>query len=276
MIFQIGDQTKEMARKEVVPVKKVTAFVGTPRKKHTYNAVLEFLRQLEALGGVETEVVSLSDYRIGTCRGCKNCFEKGEEFCPLKDDRDLLIGKMVASDGVIFASPNYSFMVSALLKTFLERLGFVLHRPRFHRKTFTSIVVQGIYGGQKIVKYLDFVGKGLGFDVVKGSCTTALEPMTPKEQQKRDEVLARQAGRFHQRLWLSTDHVPGFLELLVFRLGRTGIRVALDGRSRDYRYYAEKGWFNSDYYYPIHLGILKRGLGRIFDLIGARMWKARD
>ncbi len=33
---------------------------------------------------------------------------------------------------------------------FLDRLGFVFHRPRFFGKAFTSIVAQGIYGGGKI------------------------------------------------------------------------------------------------------------------------------
>jgi multimeric flavodoxin WrbA len=93
-------------------VKKVTAFVGTARKKHTHSAVQGFLANLEAHGDVECEIVPLGDYRIEMCRGRKLCFEKGEEFCPLKDDRDALIGKIMASDGVVFASPNYSFQVS--------------------------------------------------------------------------------------------------------------------------------------------------------------------
>lgn len=95
-------------------VKRVTAFIGTARKKSTYGAVREFLDRLEALGGVECEIVALTDYRIETCRGCRLCLDKGEEFCPLKDDRDVLIEKMMASDGVVFASPNYSFQVSAI------------------------------------------------------------------------------------------------------------------------------------------------------------------
>ena len=181
-------------------MKKVTAFVGSARKKHTYDAVRQFLDNLQSLGDVEYEIVVLSDYRLGTCRGCKVCFVKGEEFCPLKDDRDVLIEKMMASDGVVFASPNYSFQVSAIMKIFLDRLGFVFHRPRFFGKTFTSIVAQGIYGGGKIVKYLDFVGNGLGFNTVKGSCFTALEPMTEKEKQKMDRALAKQSRRFHERL----------------------------------------------------------------------------
>lgn len=47
-------------------VKRVTAFVGTARKKHTYSAVREFLDRLEAHGGVECEIVTLNDFRIDT------------------------------------------------------------------------------------------------------------------------------------------------------------------------------------------------------------------
>jgi multimeric flavodoxin WrbA len=58
-------------------MKKVTAFVGTASKKHTLYAVRQFLSGLESLGDVESEVVVLSDYRLGACRGCKTCFTKG-------------------------------------------------------------------------------------------------------------------------------------------------------------------------------------------------------
>ena len=258
---------------ENTAVKRVTAFVGSPRKKYTYDAVREFLERVEALGGVESEIVMLSDYRIESCRGCKLCFVRGEEFCPRKDDRDVLIEKMMASDGVVFASPNYSFQVSGIMKTFLDRLGFVFHRPRFHGKTFTSIVVQGIHGGGKIVKYLSFVGMGLGFKVVKGSCSTAFEPMTEKEQQKRDKALARQCKRFHAQLSKPAGRVPSLFELFIFRYARTSIRLTLDDGNLDYRYYSEHGWFDSDYYYPTRLGVLKRTAGNLFDWIFTRKYR---
>ena len=76
---------------------KITAFIGTASKKHTLSAVNQFLNHLKSLGDMETEIVVLSDYNIGICRGCKVCFEKGEEFCPMKDDPDMLIEKMTAS-----------------------------------------------------------------------------------------------------------------------------------------------------------------------------------
>jgi len=265
----------EEAKVTTGAAKKVTAFVGSARKRHTYNAVCEFLEKLDAFGGVEPEIVRLGEYRIETCRGCKACFDRGEEFCPLKDDRDVLIEKIMASDGVVLASPNYSFQVSGLMKVFLDRMGFLFHRPRFHGKAFTSIVAQGIGGGKKLVEYLDFAAARLGFDVVKGSCSTAREPMTEKEQRKRSEALARQSTRFYRQLSKPTDHTPNLVHLMGFRMARTGIRQELDERSRDYTYYSERGWFEAEYYYPTHLGLLKRGAGHLFDAISARIFKPR-
>lgn len=251
-------------------MKKVTAFVGTARKKHTYYAVHKFLNSLESLGDVEYEILALTDYQLEMCRGCKNCFCKGEEFCPLKDDRDVLIRKMMTSDGIVFATPNYSYQVSATMKAFLDRLGFVFHRPCFFGKTFTSIVAQGIYGGAKIVKYLDFVGMGLGCNFVKGSCTTALDPMNEQERRKIDRVVVGHSRKFHSGLMQPAYPVPTFLKLFAFRAARTSIRVMLDESSRDYTYYRDKGWFESDYFYPTRLNVLKRASGDLIDYISWR------
>jgi multimeric flavodoxin WrbA len=256
-------------------MKKITAFVGTSRKGHTYQATAEFAEQLRAGADVEVEIVRLGEYDIKTCRGCKVCFERGEESCPLSDDWSDLFAKVLESDGIVFASPNYSFQVSGLMKVFLDRFGWVFHRPNLHGKTFTSIVVQGIYGGKKIVKYLDFVGKGLGCDVVKGSCATAFEPMTAKEQAKRDRALAKQAQRFARQLAEPAGAAPGLFELLIFRYARTSMWHELDETNRDWQYYEQQGWFESDYYYETELGVGKRVLGRALDAVFARVAQGR-
>jgi hypothetical protein len=179
----------------------------------------------------------------------------------------------MASDAVVLASPNYSFQVSALMKIFLDRLGFAFHRPRFFGKTFTSIIAQGIYGGEKIERYLDFVGTGLGFNTVKGSCITALEPMTEKEKQKIDTIIAAHSRRFYQRMLKPAYPSPTLFKLMVFRMSRTGMELRLDDRSLDYRYYEDKGWFESDYFYPIRINALKKAFGGLFDAMATRIWK---
>lgn len=258
-------------------MKKVTAFVGSARRRHTYAAVGRFLENLKALGlgEIETEIIPLSDYRIGTCRGCLLCFKKGEEFCPMKDDdRDSLFGKIMASDGVVLATPVYSFQVSALMKIFLDRMGFLFHRPRFHGKAFTCIAVEGLYGGAGVLKYLEFVGGGLGFNVVKGSRILSLEQKLGVERRKRERILDHHAARFYDRLMEPAFPTPSLLQLLAFRMGRTSIRQLLGDDSRDYTYYRDKGWFSSDYFYPTRLGPLKKLAGVLFDWAAARKFKA--
>jgi len=249
---------------------KVTAFIGSARKKHTYRAAENFLQNLHSLGNIEYEIVRLSDYNLETCKGCKLCLDKGEELCPLQDDRDKLIEKMMNSDGVIFASPNYSFQVSALMKLFLDRLGFVFHRPRFFGKTFTSIVAQGIYGGKDIVKYFNFIGNGLGFNVVKGSCITTLEPITEKGQKKIDEIIDQQSKKFYAKLIKKEYPTPSLFKLMIFRMSRSSIKIMLNENYKDYTYYKEKGWFESDYFYPVRLNPLKKLTGKFFDIMARR------
>jgi multimeric flavodoxin WrbA len=265
-------------------MKSVTAFVGSARRHGvTYRATRRFLDDLQSFGDVRSEVVFLSEYDIGLCRGCKACFIRGEELCPLHDDRDLLIERMARSDGVVLASPVYSFQVSAHLKAFLDRLGFAFHRPRFHGKAYTSIVVEGLYGGRQVLRYLDLVGGGLGFNVVKGSrivCRknpdTAHEPMLDEERRRMDGSLAEHARRFHGLLTGPRFPEPTLLQLLAFRMARTSIGLELGDDRPDHAYYRDRGWFDSDYFYPTTLGPLKRAAGAVFDGLAARSSRARE
>jgi hypothetical protein len=51
----------------------------------------------------------------------------------------------------------------------------------------------------------------------------------------------------------------------------TSMRRMLDENSRDFVYYRDHGWFESDYYYPTHLGPFKKVAGTAFDWAGARV-----
>jgi multimeric flavodoxin WrbA len=257
-------------KREAKHMKRVTAFVGSARKKHTHDAVVQFLNNLQALGDVEYEIVTLHDYTLKACQGCELCIWKGAEFCPLKDDRDVLMDKIMVSDGVVFATPNYCGQVSGIMKTFLDRFVFVCHRPRYFGKVCTSIVTYSFARGDKIVEYLDIFAMTLGFNVVKGTCVSGLDPRTERDQQKIDRARVRQAKQFYAGLAKPTCPAPSLLRLAIFRTFRSMIRQAADDSTRDYRYYAEKGWLESDYYYPTRLGPLKKVAGKLFDSMAVR------
>jgi len=251
--------------------KSVTIIVGSPQKRGaTLRAAEKFASLLDGLGDVKTKILWLGNYKIGACRGCKLCVTRGEEKCPLKDDRDLVVGEMQAADAFVFAAPNYSWHVPGLLKVFLDRLAFALHRPRFHGKSATTIVVAGIAFGGRVRKYLEFVEGNLGFDVVKGSVSMTLEPMTRKALAKMDDHLAKQARRFHKRLMRPAFRTPSLLKLAMFRMGRTGIRLNAQGL-RDWDYYRDQGRFESDYFYPVRLGWPKKMFGATLDWLTERL-----
>ena len=254
-------------------MKKVTAFVGSAHKWNTHNAAVQYMKNLQALGEVETEIVTLSDYRLGICRGCRVCFEKGEARCPLKDDRDVLMDKIAASDGVVFATPNYTWGMSGMMKVFLDRFGFICHRPRYFGKVCTSIVVQAMGRGEVIVDTLEFTGMTLGFNSMKGITITAWDPRTEKQQKKIDQDLVAHSKRFYAQLTRPAGAAPTLYQLAVFRMARSGIKKQADPNSLDYHYYADHGWFQSDYFYPTRLNLFQRAAGHLMDEMAPLMQK---
>lgn len=253
-------------------MKKVTAFIGSAQKRATYQAIQEFEKNLKQYGDIDFEYVFLNEYNLEFCRGCNLCFDKGEEFCPLKDDRDILLKKMEHSDGVIFATPSYAYQVSARMKNFFDRFAFIFHRPRFFGRTFTAILTQGVPVGNKILKYLESTGANLGFHVTKGCCLWTLSPMSENQQKKLKQKVKKTSERFYKDLIRSKPPVPSFFRIMLFRMGRSGIQHA-SVRYFDYYYFKDKGCFESDYYYDTTLGPIKKLAGHLFDFLGCKIAK---
>jgi len=96
---------------------KLLAICGSPRKGNSYKALKEIG---DAYSHVDYEILHLNDLNFSLCKGCYSCVVKGEEKCPIKDERDMILEKMMEADGVIFASPVFSHMVSAMMKNFFD------------------------------------------------------------------------------------------------------------------------------------------------------------
>lgn len=242
--------------------------MGSPRKSgRTSKVVKIFEEQLKKYEDVNIEYVFLTDYNILTCKGCELCLKKGEEYCPLKDDTSLLFNKISESDGVIIASPNYALQVSAIMKNFFDRLAYVFHRPCFFHKAWISVVVEGAYGGKDIVKYLDNLGDFWGFTICKGvSFTLPVNEVLENERSKINLQLQKKAKAFYEILASNKPVTPSLKRLCMFRLVRTfhGNNPS-DEFTRDYEYYKENGWFDSQYYYDTKLSFPKRIIGSIAD-----------
>ncbi len=132
-------------------------------------------------------------------------------------------------------------------------------------------MAQGVYGGKEIVKYLDFVGSGMGFNVVSGFLINTREPVPESEQVKTEKAIEKQSLRFYRQLARKEYPSPSMLKLMIFRMSRTSLKAALTEDFKDYRHFRDQGWFDNDYYYPVKLNPVKRTLGWVFDMTARRM-----
>ena len=95
--------------------------------------------------------------------------------------------------------------------------------------------------------------------------------MTELQQKKLIQKVKEASARFYKELLRPTP-LPSYFRLMMFRMSRPLIKSAGE-KYQDYHYYKEKGWFESDYYYPTLLGLPKRLAGYLFDFLGQRMAK---
>jgi len=261
---------------------KILAIMGSPREGQTDRMLNQFESELKALGDVDFEYLLLRKLNLQPCKGCAACLEVGEEKCPLKDDRDLILQKLNEADGVIFATPNYSMQVSGLMKLFLDRFCFIFHRPCLFHKTSMAFVTQGVFGGVKIIKYLDEVSGFWGFNISKGILLNTpwgvRNPRIEYPQKENDKITAKineGAARFYNALKATNSPSPSMKRMLFFRLTRTAHKYS-KVHLRDYEYFNKNGWFESEYYYDTKIGIHKRLIGRLIDRLIAVQAKKAD
>ncbi len=107
----------------------------------------------------------------------------------------------------------------------------------------------------------------MGFVNVKGSCITTLEPMTEKIISKNKKIIISHSKRFLKIINNTKRQKPSLLEVIFFRISRNKIKTMLDENYKNYTYYKEHGWFDSDYFYPVNLNNIEKLLGKLVDYI---------
>ena len=110
---------------------------------------------------------------------------------------------------------------------------------------------------------------------MKGAHFTALYPIVGEEELKMNKTLAALGRRFHERLLKPAYPTPSLMQLFMFRGGRTSAKLLAGPENRDHVYYRDKGWFDSDFFYPTKLGPAKKAVGALIDWYAARDAKKR-
>ena len=245
---------------------KVLVIMGSPRKGNTYHATERIREIIQETVPVEWDYVMLKDAHLEDCRGCYQCFERGEEYCSLKDDSSLLEQKMKEADGVVFATPVYGFQVSYLMKLFIDRHGYVFHRPRFFRQKALLLTTAGAVGSDDVLKYLNLVARIWGFEVAArvGIRTHAtFGPLPPYVIQENEKKLQKAADAFLAALQTGTRSRPGLFDVLAFHIGRAPSGELGDLAPADHQYWTDQGWLEKKrrYYVDVPVNPLYHAIG---------------
>lgn len=134
---------------------RALAINGSHRKgKNTATMLQLVLDELEK-GGVQTELLEVSELKVEFCRACNRCLSKTE--CSIQgDDVPQVAGKMLASDVIIIGSPVYFGNVTGMLKALMDRTRWMhMSESLLDGKLGAAVTHAGLRnGGQEMTQLL--------------------------------------------------------------------------------------------------------------------------
>jgi multimeric flavodoxin WrbA len=194
---------------------------------------------------IEYKLIMLGELNFKPCKGCYACIAVGEDKCPLKDDRDVVVNEMLAADGVIFASPVYVNHISALMKSFIDRIGYESHRPRFFGKQAMVMAVCGGFGADKAAGYMSDILPTFGYNV---AASLELQASTKSDRERANNL--KQADAAFEKLVAAIQSgarkPPSVTQVVMFHLFKAISNAYPDRFSADHRYYQDKDGYYDD------------------------------
>ena len=98
--------------------------------------------------GIETELIQLAGHPIKSCVACGSCFTRQNQKCFMTGDIiDECLEKILAADGLLLGSPTYFTDVTAEMKAFIDRVGFVARANNYMYKHKVGAAVVAVRRG---------------------------------------------------------------------------------------------------------------------------------
>jgi len=102
---------------------RIIGISGSPRAGGNTDIILSEALAAAKEEGAEVSLIRISDYRLEPCSACRACFTNKK--CVINDDCEKIYREMLRADGVILGSPSYFQAVTAQMKIFIDRIGFL-------------------------------------------------------------------------------------------------------------------------------------------------------
>ncbi len=251
---------------------KIISITGSARKNGNTRRIAEQLcREINSIADAnsiraEFEQINLSDMEIKICKGCRVCFDKGEELCPLKDDLLTLRDKINQADGIILSSPIYVEDINGIMKNWIDRMAFLCHRPAFFGKAAVIIATSGGGASNHALKTMKSAVLAWGFHVcAQGKFRTGVF----MEASKMEACFGNQIKAAAKQLFSALSNKsrnPSFYSLMVFKIQQKYRQKTKSlYNTFDYTWWKEKGWLENtrSYYTPHNSGFIKVKLARL-------------
>ena len=135
---------------------KIVAVYGSPRRKGNTATLLKKAVEGARDSGAQVEEIVLRDLKMSPCLEIFGCTKSGE--CRLKDDFQKARDQILASQGLIIASPVFFYTVSAHTKILMDRFQslwvkkyWIEKTPKSHPKVMRKalLIAVGATKGKK-------------------------------------------------------------------------------------------------------------------------------
>ena len=232
---------------------KIVAIMGSPKGKGSgYKVVRMVEERMKQKGEVDFEYVFLKDANLGLCKGCFACVTRGEDKCPLKDDRAALEQKLLAADGVILNSPAYVENVSWLMKNFIDRFAYTNHRLRFFRQKVLLVANSGGAGLEQPVKAME---NALGGSRIVGKLCVGTPPwpQTANAVAKKEKAITAAAEKLYTACMNTALPAPSFNDYMRFVIQKKISESCVQWLPADFEFYKGK-----EYHYETKIGPVKK------------------
>lgn len=217
---------------------KVLGISASPRKNKS-NTLLLLKQAFSSIEkkGFQTEIVHLCDLKIEFCRHCETCHKKIMD-CPIKDDANPLIKKMLENDGIIFASPVYIDHITGYLKMFFDRSTHFIHCLRLLGKYTGAVATSGGGPHEMVLNYLEHFSTMCGAQYIGGVSTTV-----PVTREIRDKAM--KMGENLAEAIKNKTEFPDQMKEIKSRKAffKRIIEAHKEEWSGEYKYWEEMGWF---------------------------------